>query len=73
MNISIIGSDAQAITVGCDCAYLVNSENTLAMKFENDVVARTNEEMMKKLNLKTKHNDCEITVKNISDYNLTFN
>lgn len=73
MNISILGDNSQSITVGCECAYLINTENALALTFTDDNVARTNEELMRKINLKTKHNDCEITVLNISDYNLQFN
>mgnify|MGYP003294329831 CR=1 FL=1 len=73
MNISILGDNSQTITVGCKCAYFVSAENSIALTFDNDGEARTSEEMLKKMNLKTKHNNCEITVLNISDYNLQFN
>ena len=73
MNISILKDNSQSITVGCEFAYLINTENVLALTFATDNVARTNEELMRKNNIKTKHNDCEITVLNISDYNLQFN
>ena len=72
MNISILNQENPSITVGCNCAYLMNSYNSLLMKFDNDNVARSSEELLKKMNLKTIHNDCEISVLNISDYNLTF-
>lgn len=72
MNISILGQDSQSITVGCKCAYLMNSSNSLMMEFENDNVARSSEALLRKMNLKTMHSDCEISVLNISDYNLTF-
>jgi hypothetical protein len=72
MNISILGNNSQSITLGCNFAYIMNNENALAMTFDTDEVARSNEELLKKMNLKTKHNDCEITVLNISDYNLQF-
>lgn len=72
MNISILKDNSQSITVGCECAYLINTENVLAITFANDNVARINEELMRENNIKTKHNDCEITVLNISDYNLQF-
>ena len=72
MNISILGDNSQSITVGCECAYLINTENILVLTFANDNVARINEELMRKNNIKTKHNDCEIAVLNISDYNLQF-
>ena len=73
MNISILDNNSQTISMGCVCAYLMNNENSLAVTFENDSVARSNEEILKRANIKTKHNDCEITVLNISDYNLSFN
>lgn len=73
MNISILGNDSHAITVGCKCAYLMNNDNVLALRFETDEMARESEILLKQKNLKTKHNTCEITVLNISDYNVTFN
>ena len=73
MNISILGKDSQSITVGCKCAYLMNNDNALALRFETDEIARESELLLKQSNLKTKHNTCEISVLNISDYNVTFN
>ena len=73
MNISILGKDSQSITVGCKCAYLMNNDNALALRFETDEIARESEVLLKQIDLKTKHNDCEITVLNISNYNVTFN
>ena len=53
--------------------YLMNNDNVLALRFETDEMARESEILLKQKNLKTKHNTCEITVLNISDYNVTFN
>lgn len=72
MNISILSQDLQAITIGCECAYLMNSDNALALKFENDGIARESEVLLKQNNFKTKHNNCEITVLNISDHDVMF-
>ena len=72
MNVSILRNGARDITVGCNCAYLVNSENILAMKFENDDLARDTELLLKQQNIKTKHNNSEISVLNISEYELRF-
>ena len=49
MNISILKDNSQSITVGCECAYLINTENVLALTFANDNVARINEELMREL------------------------
>jgi len=73
MNISILGEDSNAITIGCKCAYLMNNDNVLALTFETDEIARESEVLLKQSNLKTKHNTCEITVLNISNYNVAFN
>lgn len=73
MNISILSPDAQSITVGCVCANLLNTYNALSIVFENDNAARSSEELLKKMNIKTVHNDKEITVLNVSDYNINFN
>ncbi len=73
MNISILGRDSKAITVGCKCAYLMNNDNVLALRFDNDEIARESEVLLKQSNIKTKHHESEITVLNVSDYNISFN
>ena len=51
----------------------MNNDNVLSLRFETDEIARESEVLLKQIDLKTKHNDREITVLNISDYNVTFN
>lgn len=73
MNVNILNSDSKEITVQCNCAYLVNNNNSLSMTFDDDNFARYSEELLKKMNIKTRHNDKEITILNICEYNLSFN
>jgi hypothetical protein len=73
MNVTIFGCNSTPITIGCDCAYISNSENCMAMYFENDDIARQTEDIIKRSNIKTKHTDSEITILNISDYNYKIN
>jgi hypothetical protein len=42
----------------------------LALVFENDVLARETEMILKQQDIKTKHNESEITILNISDYEM---
>lgn len=72
MNVNILNSDSKSITVQCNCAYLMN-DNSLSMSFDTDNLARLSEEILKKMNVKTRHNDKEITILNICEYNLSFN
>ena len=60
------------INVKCDKAFMSHINNSLAMIFENDDIARETEVLLKQKNIKTKHNESEITVLNISDYELSF-
>jgi hypothetical protein len=73
MNVTFLVQDSSQITVGCNCAYIINNDNTLSMTFDNDVMAREAEEIIKRNNIKTKHTDSEITVLDISNYNLFIN
>lgn len=63
--------DRAEINITCNSGTICHSTNILAMAFDTDEQARDAEELLKKHNYKTKHNDCEITVLNISDYDLT--
>lgn len=60
------------INVKCDKAVLSHITNSLSMQFETDALARETELLLKHKNVKTKHNDSEITIFNISDYELSF-
>jgi hypothetical protein len=73
MNVTFLVQDSSQITVGCNCAYIINNDNTLSMTFDNDIMAREAEEIIKRNNIKTKHTDSEITVLDISNYNLFIN
>lgn len=59
------------INIKCDKAILSHITNSLSMKFENDALARETETLLKHKNIKTKHNESEITILNISDYDIT--
>jgi hypothetical protein len=71
MIIRLLGLSSE-INIKCDNAMLSHITNSLSMKFENDSLARETETLLKQRNLKTKHNDSEITILNISDYELSF-
>lgn len=63
-------SDAE-INVRCSNANLSHNTNMLVMNFETDELARDTEEILKRNNFKTKHSNCEISILNISDYDMT--
>ena len=63
--------DRAEINITCNGGAICHSTNNLALSFDTDEQARDAEDMLKKHNYKTKHSDCEITVFNISDYDLT--
>lgn len=71
MIIRLLGLSTE-INVKCDNAVLSHITNSLSMKFESDSIARETETLLKCKNIKTKHNDSEITILNISDYELSF-
>jgi hypothetical protein len=64
-------NDAE-INVRCSNANLSHGSNILVMNFETDELARDTEEILKRNNFKTKHNESQITILNISDYELSF-
>jgi hypothetical protein len=71
MIIRLLGTSSE-INIKCNNAILSHVTNSLSMSFENDNIARETESMLKCKNIKTKHNDSEITILNVSDYELMF-
>ena len=70
MIIRLLGQSSE-INIKCDKAFLSHITNSLSMQFESDVLARETETLLKYKNIKTKHNESEITILNISDYDIT--
>lgn len=71
MIIRLLGQSSE-INVKCDKAVLSHITNSLSMQFESDALARETETLLKHKNVKTKHSESEITILNISDYELSF-
>lgn len=72
MNINILGENNETLAINCKYAYLLSTDDTLAITFDDDGEARNCEEMIKKMNIKTKHINNEISLLNISNFNLSF-
>lgn len=70
MIIRLLGQSSE-INIKCDKAFLSHITNSLSIWFESDVLARDTETLLKHKNVKTKHNESEITILNISDYDIT--
>jgi hypothetical protein len=58
------------VNIDCAKAFISPTTNTLALVFENDALARKTEMILKQQDIKTKHNESEITILNISDYEM---
>lgn len=65
-----LSCNSTTVNIDCAKAFISPTTNTLALVFENDALARKTEMILKQQDIKTKHNDSEITILNISDYEM---